>query len=257
MHLLLSTFAGTRSALTLLELVVVLTILAALGGLLVPLAGGYREAATLSSAVDSISEVSKLVEVASMQGSFDYPDNLDSLIETPNNPFSKLPTAAEFRVLQLDTNQVNVLARSGIRHVFDMNPTPSASATFEATLPVVRTSLNGRPLTDSGSILRVSPAAVLRELKINSGSTAGVGNIFVAFGFGDRNSLVGTHVQEAPFHVPIVGSPNTVYSRFLVIFEIPGAGAVGGNVRFRGTVLMTRDGIRGQGTLAEEFYDVR
>lgn len=245
-----------RRGLTLLELVVVLLILAALGGLVLPVVGVYQDQASSAVSAATMPQVSQLVEQFSLTGLQRHPNGLDSLIVPPSKIYGRLASTDGLQVLELDPNQVSSLASSGIQFVFDMNPDGDASATFEAN--ATRPGFDrGRWLDRGSPVAQVSSRVVRAQLGVVPSETGGVANIFIALGLGDKNQMIGRSIQEAPFFSPRRGNPNTVYSRYLLIFEIPPTGASGGETNFRGTMIMSHEGLRGQNSVAEDYFRVR
>jgi len=255
-----------RRGLTLLELVVVLTILAALGGLVVPLIRGYQDQTSDAASIDSLRELTKIIsEYEASTGRF--PNNLESLLSGATL-FAKLPGSpvghGDLIPLALNANQVDALAQKGITTVLDANTIATASATFNAVV------LPARVLAATGNVTSLNAITVSRQLgKVVGSQLDGTGNpvanTFVVFGFGRNADIVGSLISEAPFRVPSVGNPNSIYCRYGLVFEIPGADAVTQNVSFVGVVAFdshtesdgTLTGIRGVQSFAEDFYSAR
>jgi len=254
-----------RNGLTLLELVVVLTILAALGGLVIPLIRGYQDQTSDAASIDSLRELTKVI--AEHEASTErFPNNLESLLNG-TTLFAKLPGSpvgnGDLIPAPLNANQALALAQKGITTVLDANPVATDSATFDSVV------LPPRPL-DAGNVVGLDAAAVLRQLgKIPGTQLDGAGvpvpNAFVVFGLGMNADIVGSLISEAPFRVPGIGNPNSIYCRYGLVFEIPGTGAVGRTVSFVGAVAFdshtendgTITGIRGVQSFAEDFYSAR
>ena len=255
-----------RHGLTLLELVVVLTILAALGGLVVPLIRGYQDQTSDAASIDSLRELTKVVaEHEANTGRF--PNNLESLL-SGTSLFAKLPGSpdgnGDLIPLALNASQVDALEQKGLTTVLDANATPSASATFDSVVVPPRT------LAATGNVTSLDAGAVFRQLgKIPGTQPSSTGvpvpNLFVVFGFGRNADIIGSLITEAPFRVPGIGNPNNIYCRYGLVFEIPGATAVGQDVSFVGAVAFdshtendgTVTGIRGVQSFAEDFYSSR
>lgn len=255
-----------RAGLTLLELVVVLTILAALGGLVIPLIRGYQDQTSDAASIDSLRELTKVIaEHEASTGRF--PNNLESLLNG-TTLFAKLPGSpvgnGDLIPAPLNANQSLALAQKGITTVLDANSVVTDSATFDSVV------LPPRTLAATGNVVGLDAAAVLRQLgKIPGTQLDGAGvpvpNAFVVFGLGMNADIVGSLISEAPFRVPGIGNPNSIYCRYGLVFEIPGTGAVGQAVSFVGTVAFdshtendgTITGIRGVQSFAEDFYSAR
>jgi len=242
-----------RKGLTLIELTVVLLILVALAGVLVPYLSGYIERGHGASSADNMKELVKSWELyrvkflnsSTHQPTPGYPDRLDSLVETGgNNLFSRLDAelTANLTSTALTAVQAASLADSGITGVYDHR----AAADFPAVAPFVPSATFGdeveghyattlgtvRNLAAMGRVAIVSPAWVANHLNAEPAGT------YVAFGVGARCAAVGKVMADAPVHFNENGQdPNGVYSRFIVVFQIPGpAAAVGFKARFAGVL---------------------
>lgn len=247
-----SAYSTARRGLTLLELVVVLAILAALAGLLLPLAGRYLEKAHAAAGADNIKEIAKAVQQYNAVTRA-YPNQLDSLCSDVDagTPFASLPGGGTYLAdVQLTADQVSALQAVGITTVMEHGGT--GSATFGSTVsPAV-----GLGIGDS--VLTALPADVLAELGYTS-DTAGT-PVFAVLGFGHDTPIIGEWIQEAPFHFPEQGNPNLVYCRYALVFDISeddNGGAANGDARakFVGVVALHADGIGGQLGHVEEFFE--
>jgi len=230
--------AKSRGALTLIELVVVMAILVALAGILIPLVPGMLGRGEQSSAATNMSEISKWVQTFEA-ASGRYPLDWDSLTDgtattltylassTTKGPFSGATPALQMTALT--ANQASALTGAGITQVqlmsttqptgtnLTFNPYQSANKTTNAQL--IANAVNVPTLTLAGQ----------SQIRVGDGTTnAGT---FVVFGLGDRASLVKSAfapgMQDAPVVTYDAFTPDTKYGRFGVIFQIEGLDSTG------------------------------
>lgn len=240
-----------RRGLTLLELVIVLAILAALAGLLLPLAGTYLEKAHASAAADNLKEVSKVVQQYQTVTRI-YPDNLDSLQETSGTVFTSMPGGGAYLTADtLSADQADALTEAGVLNLMLHDNGASESATFDSTSGTYG-------VAASADVTTVLAADVASELGYTS-DTAGT-PVFAVFGFGHDTNIIGEWMQEAPYHFPEDGNPNVAYNRFGLVFDISeedDGGAANGDARARfvGVCSFHDDGIVGALEPITEFFE--
>lgn len=243
---------AVRRGLTLLELVVVLAILAALAGLVLPLAGTYLEKAHAGAASDNFKEIAKVVQqyntVTRAQ-----PDSLDSLQSALGTVYASLPGGGSYlsAATTLTQDQLDAMTEAGVTtFMLHDNGTPE-SATFDSTSTASALALGSNVVT-------VAAADVADQLGYTS-DTAGT-PVLALFGLGHDNSLIGDWLQEAPYHFPEGGNPNVIYNRFALVYDISeedNGGAANGDARFQfvGVVSLHDDGIVGPLEPLIEFYE--
>lgn len=225
-----------RRGLTLLELLVVLTILAALAGIVVPLFPNFLRRAHKAVDATQTSEISKAVQT--YQASFlSYPDNFDLLTdgtsttfpsylpaETAGTPFGGFVTNGT-----LTTNEVKALGQVGITRVQPLliSKPAATSSTFHPTLNPYSTA-NGVTTTltdttpvailDKNAVETANPSFLAAE-RVNDPTAR-----FVVFGVGNRTSMIGQTIQDAPMSAPQKKqfTPDNTYSRVGVIFKVSG-----------------------------------
>ncbi len=246
-----------RQGLTLLELVVVMMILVALAGILVPMLPGMMGRAHTSTGATNMDEINKLflTHYAMEQG---YPNGLDNLVDDSGTLFDKLPGASIFTstaISSIDAEAAEALVRAGISEVYnlvnsdsgslpdDWSPTfnPYADSTSEA-------------VEDSLSVAVVDRDAVVEALDAEAGSS-----VYVVFGLGKASPVTGANglMLEAPVHFGEDGesTPDKVYSRFGVVFQVVDAdGDVLSAAKYAGAVAFHDDGIVGADAPLEAFH---
>ncbi|WP_160149295.1 type II secretion system protein [Roseiconus lacunae] len=218
-----------RSGLTLIELVVVLTILVALGGLIVPMLPNFLAKTHFAKCSTTIPEINKLW-ITSYTGDVKYPNGYDSLLEG-GGLFSQLPGAdAGGEVLQgtLTADQAANLVAIGVSHVYDHTAvTVPDSATLDSVPndPSVNFA-TARQLADGEAVAVINPAGPsVESLGIDVAkyqARLGADVQFVVFGIGNNCDAVGPTglMTEAPTHFGGEDAMNPVdfYQRYCVIF---------------------------------------
>ncbi|MEL6612909.1 MAG: type II secretion system protein, partial [Bacteroidota bacterium] len=163
-----------RAGLTLIELVVVLTILTALGGLLVPIIGGMIDRTHFAKCAVTIPDLSRQIS-RSYASNLRYPDTWDSLMDVaaPGTLFPKLPgggdAGGELVAGTIDGAQAAAFIAIGITEVVDLDATLDGDATWDVSI-----ALNVRPLDPGGTnsvatLVRTGPSARGLNLKRHLG----------------------------------------------------------------------------------------
>lgn len=200
----------SRQAFTLIELIVVLTILVGLAGVLVPAVTNMVNRTNRSTSAVNISEIAGAVqrfEAIYME----YPNNLDSLVTNPvlgtalNTLYPSMSSLLASVTLDADT--LAALNNAGITSV---GVHTANDTTFDAP--------SAFTLLDTSIIYGLSTTHQV-TLGLETSGSAGK---YVVFGIGARSELNGTVMVDAPVHFPrdAASNPETVYSRFLAIFQI-------------------------------------
>lgn len=249
-NLFTSTKCCRRAGLTLMELVVVMVILIALAGILLPLFPGMLTRGHTSSAATNLSELSKAVQEYYYQD-LQLPYNLDNVaplagVANPANPAVTSLVAAypgtystpDLIKQALGANDLAMLQAAGMNYALQTmvptgtptnwsptyNPYSDASAIGSTFYPQNQTT--GSPagvstlLANLTTVLYVSGAAAARELAQPPTGT------YVMFGAGDYSSMSGKTLQTAPIHFDdaATGEPNVAYCRFGLVFKTTGDG---------------------------------
>ncbi len=217
-----------RQGLTLLELVVVMVILVALAGILVPMLPGMLGRAHAVNHTANITEINKIWGLyTNVNGS--YPDGLDSLI-SGTDLYDKVHSDEDLLAGQLEDGQADALIAAGITTVYSMSNT-----TDNATMEPYGATTTAVAIADDAYAAFLNGAAARRLFGV--ASTAALDDAaseFVVFGVGQNCTAIGANfgMQSAPIHFEDRGhSPIEHYSRFGVVFntaELP--------ARFVGTV---------------------
>jgi prepilin-type N-terminal cleavage/methylation domain-containing protein len=248
---------------TLIELTVVLMVLIALAGLLLPYVGGYNESARSSTAADSLAEVNKAIDSYELRYTY-YPNNFDTLHDG-TSIISWLPSTTPTGVLTTvdlgaDANAANIIKSlnlAGITYLRPMNPTninasyatPPVAVSVGTTTRLVRIDSTpaGTPAVSpvytyiqQGMGIQVAPADL----------TATPTNYYIVFGVGQSTDMTGRILKEAPVYFPGGrDNPTTQYCRYLAVFKVPLDGS--SRASFIGT--MTPD-LKTQSQVASGHY---
>jgi len=205
-----------RKGLTLLELVVVMTILIALAGILVPLLPNMLKQAHTSTGATNMPELNKLFELhhTTERG---YPNYLDNLTDG-SGLYAGLPGGGAGLTTQaLDADTAASLNAAGLTKVFNLTSDSVDDATFDCYGEgIVAPDLSSAVDVANGLSIAVLDDTQLPKLKGTAGEVYGV------FGVGQATPLVGEMMQDAPIHFgDEPGSkPNEIYSRFAAVFRI-------------------------------------
>lgn len=232
-----------RAGLTLIELVIVMTILIALAGLIIPsLAGIGRQSDMAASAKTQADHASSIqlhfVQLRRM------PQGLDSLLvstaaeTTPSAVFlpvddavtgeqtTGLPDSGPHLDEQLEVTDLSALfasdstlnyprslKRSGFDFVYDHDATPTVDANESAVFlrTFATTGYTVATVVEDGS------SAIARAIFPQSGGVPPTGIKLVAFGLGASSSLVGKMAMNAPIYP---GCDGSYYGRYVAIFKV-------------------------------------
>lgn len=226
----------SRRAFTLIELIVVLTILVGLAGVLIP---------TLTNMVGRTSRSTTAINISEIAGAIQrfesiylsYPDNFDSLV-------TNLTTGADLNTLSsvltgvtedvtLDANTLAALTNVGISTVG-----VHAADDISFDLPTLAS------LTNT-SIVKGLTAAHQVTLGLE---TTGAAGKYLVFGIGSQSELTGTIMVDAPVHFPrdAASNPDTIYARFLAVFQITDGTDALGKAKFVGVLSPEGHGLSAQ-----------
>ncbi|MCE9608296.1 MAG: prepilin-type N-terminal cleavage/methylation domain-containing protein [Planctomycetia bacterium] len=216
-----------RRALTLIELVVVVAILVALSGLVVPLVQGlgFQTNAAINATV--IDDVNRSVETFAIRLNA-HPDGWDSLLNTSGgtiyaglhpslgaaNPVLIVPTS--LTALQLES-----LNSAGIYNVRD-----SDEAIATTSMSPSANNLTPRKLVASGKVAVLKKvgapdsATVLdTDFKVNRFSDGDLSNEYIVFGLGSGTTIQGAVMMQIPLMQ--CADPNNYYARVCCVYMVP------------------------------------
>jgi type II secretory pathway pseudopilin PulG len=252
---------SNRSGLTLLELVVVMLVLVALAGILVPLFPNILGRAHGSSGADNINEVTKAVQTHEALYDGQFPNRWDALhdgTDIVNSSTAMTLIDLAGANANIDEDRVaEALTAKGINQIW-LHDFTSTNATFETygaapASDTVATTPEGEIVVLTGA---TETSLGLESSDQGLGSAPGTNriNCYVAFGFGSRSNAIGRTVVDVPVHNPENGaSPLDEYARFIVIFAVSNQAEA--PVRVAGVVAMHDDGsLSGLGAHLDEYY---
>lgn len=251
---IIRSFSKNKSCkgLTLLELVVVLVVLAALAGLLIPMFPSIFQKTHAGQCAGNLAEINKFIETYKALN-LSYPDGLDSLIDEDGNVPSYMPySGAGLSVVDLSSGGIGSLSADDVVEKLNaagitvtqehLNPANlTGSATFEnysgSTIPID---------TTAGQVVELDESTAATEaLNLE------VGNDYVVFGLGTLNEALGSVMQDAPLHFPDEGDPNESYNRFVLIFELPEEGPA----IMAAAATLHESSIEGVGSVLKEYFE--
>lgn len=234
--LVLRTRSGSRRGYSLIELVVVLTILAIVAGVTVSIVGYLRRSADKGTAANVMGSLLSNIELYRVTYGV-YPDRFDSLIETGGSslydgdpafndkglPSALMPSGdAKITTSTLTAGELSSLTKIGITTVMDHAPGTGVEGAPGNTGTVART-LASDPTVAILNAGSAKGAKVIDSIYPNAGGDPGSGLPpgvkLVVFGFGPNNAAIGKTIVSPPSYSG-VGDPSTIYDRYLCVFAV-------------------------------------
>jgi type II secretory pathway pseudopilin PulG len=242
--------------LTLLELVVVMGILAALAGILVPLMPGLVAKSNSTAGMTNLDEIAKAVQLYASQHNNEYPNDYDALVDSSGNLQSYVPngfgswfTAGSSSTLSAD---LSALSFVGISNVVPMIPTPSGTIgnwnpTYfpygtDATVTPTPVALGGT----GGGLAYVNGSVAAGLFGVPADGR------YVIFGLGKYSTISGVTMAQPPVYLSATNGydPDHVYARFGLVFQTAGSGGTALiSAKFLGAVAIDYYGLDGQDQL--------
>lgn len=261
-----------RPGLTLIELVVVLTILTALGGLLVPVIGNMIARTHFAKCAVSIPDITRQIS-RSFASDLTYPDRWDSLISADDGTslYPDMPggpdVSGELTTITLTAAQAEGLNALGITQVVDLEPTiisggTAGNATWDSA-PLGAAPV--RALADGATVAVLNKAGASVD-SLNFKRHFGPDGIegtsdddasveYIVFGIGNNSSAVGPSglFVESPTHFggEDAMNPIDVYQRYCVVFSVDGDGTV----QFEAACSVHPDGFDGAEAHVIGYYE--
>ncbi len=241
--------APGRRGLTLMELVVVMSVLAALAAIVIPMFPNLLRRAHKVSDATQTSEISKAVQT--YQAAYiGYPYNFDSLTDGTSFPiylpgatssagaFGGFVTASTLTGAQLDAlNAVGVTSVQKLATAADatavttlvaggtFHPTryPYSAITSTATTTLIPSGTTANS-TDKFAVIDMVAVQTANPGFLQAITQADPTAVYVVFGVGARTSMIGQTIQDAPTSVSQKANftPDNTYSRVGVIFKVSG-----------------------------------
>lgn len=213
-----------RNGLTLLELVIVLTILVAVGGIMVAIFPQFLTKAHTSTCAANIPEMIKAVQMYDGMYTEGYPDRMDSLVVGTQHA-SFLADDHGLGTVTLTQEQADALNEAGIGEVMTMADDPGTGDWWHPTFHPY-----GNEVLSDTDYATVTAGMTMATLDANyttnpiNAQTMGLdpGKVYVVLGLGAPCRMFGKTANEAPVHFAddMNDNPNKRYMRFAAIFQI-------------------------------------
>jgi prepilin-type N-terminal cleavage/methylation domain-containing protein len=248
---------AARPGLTLIELVVVMVILAAVAGIVLPLLPNMVGRAHTTTGATNIAEAAKAIQTYEAIH-LAYPTNFDSLTLTPAGTGTLptfLPATTDLNVTALSDDTADALANAGVNSVRTMVASGTNwSPTF---YPYADADTDGIP-----DATPIADTVNLATLKTTTAARLGLANplttTYVVLGLGGYTSMQGKSLQEAPVHFgdSAADAPTNVYARYGVVFQVTdGSGAALEKARLAQIVAFHDDAIIGLNEHMKEYFE--
>lgn len=261
---------GGRRGMTLIELVVVMVILVAMAGILIPTLTGMSSRAHTSSGATNLGEIAKAIQTYEAQY-IGYPNNFDSLVTdlsaaTLSNTIVGRTSNPDLTTTQLSATSgtLAALQTSGITSVTMMSNSGATTGPYAwsptfypyaAPLSPSSTPLQVA-LADGSTLAGITGVAAAREF--GAPATAS----YILLGVGKYSSLSKV-MLEAPMHFDDdpAGAPTRAYARYAAVFQITdGVGTAPGaaldRAKFVGVVGLHADQVAGMGDHLGEYWNL-
>ncbi len=246
-----------QAGLSLLELLVVLTILIALGGIVVSTLPGMLRRTQVATAAANVPEIDATIRRTAMLNQGQIGNRFDALITGSTGLDGELPSYVgggdTFETSSLSASELVALREIGITELV-----PATSETENATfgshdqLPVA--------LTNDSKVCVINPAIAQQLLQSDWNLEPAAGASFVVVGLGEQCTLVGAGAKAAFTDPPVhfsddrLQSPENMYSRYLLIVELLPKSESQTVARFIGSAIPGKNGIHSVSRELEEYY---
>ena len=249
----------SRDGLTLIELVVVLTILVALGGIAAATLPSMLNRTHVATVATSLPTIDASIRQNILLNSGQMGDGFDSLCTTGGAVASYVNASGAYAAYTLTAEDVAALDDLGIASLVPaVDPAVDDNATFggHAGLPVA--------LATGTSVCTIdgSTGTTLVDILGNVWNYAPeAGAQYIVVGLGQRSSLVGAgddaFFAEAPLHAVDAHSERAdqSYARIMLVIELLNAGTTDAEARYIGAGAPHPDGIQGVATHLQEWYN--
>lgn len=231
-----------RKGMTLMELIVVLSILALLAAIAIPKLVDVYERSRSGTQAYSLADVTRQVETFFGMNK-KYPDGWDTLTVDGGAIYSKLAPELKSPKTLLTTvtitpDQVTSLNSAGIQHVFlhDVSVADPSGSGVDRRHLGTGTGHDGTANINTLVAIDKSTGSdglnlLLNDFGLNpnksitdTAMTRINNNTYVVLGLGPKCTLVQSQIQEAPLLEHSTSAAN--YSRALAVFEVPNTGTV-------------------------------
>lgn len=245
----------SRRGLTLIELVVVMLILAAVAGIVLPLLPNMITRAHTSTGATNVSELAKALQTYEAIH-FAYPTNFDSLVIS-GTLANYIPGVASnhLGVITLTDGSGDPLYESGVKTVL-----PIVAATTGDWSPTMYPYGTNATIAPSSLAVTVTDGLAMASLTTTGAVSLGLpaDPTYAVLGIGSYTSMQGKSLQEAPIHFADSQSdtPDKKYSRFAAVFQITDSnGDALEKARLTQIVALHDDGVVGLGKHLAEYFE--
>ncbi|MEM7784090.1 MAG: hypothetical protein AAF623_12110 [Planctomycetota bacterium] len=250
--------ARIRNGLSLLELLVVLTILIALGGIVVSTLPGMLRRTQVATAAANVPEIESTIRRMSVLQQGQIGDRFDSLVSGTDSLDGSIPTyvggSEFFETTGLTADEIEALRLIGVTELIPANPVSENATYLSHDQPPVPIGTDTRVCMLSNE----SAPEILRSdwnLELSESDSGR----YLVFGLGQQCTIVGAGTQaafsEAPVHFSDERdqSPKDMYSRYLLLVELISRES-GTVARYIGSGIPSRNGIRSVSRELEGYY---
>ena len=254
--------AGKRTGLTLLELLVVLTILIALSGIVVATLPGLLTKTQTATAAANVPEIHSALQRNAMLGGGAIGDRFDSLVTAGGQIPAYVGGGESMQVINLSAADVNALQQLGITELV-----PAADAASETNATFRSHVAEPVPLGSESKLCGLSSSLVQTMAQTVWNIEVGDEDRFLLLGVGQQCSLVGAGPEaifsEAPLHFSDsnLSNPDVMYSRYMIVVQLlrsttenDDGELLSAEARYLGVVIPTLQGIEGMSSQLEQYY---
>lgn len=201
-----------------------MTILVALGGIVVALLPNMLTYAHTATGATNMPELNKIFEMHRMTKRA-LPNGLDNLVQADGALYAKLPGTTYLTALTLNDDAASALNNAGITKVFNMvngvgDATFGCYGELDGGFPDIPANLDDGAVDVVGGLVVAQLTGAEAEAKLKGDPDS----VYVIFGIGQATPMVGQGgmMQDAPVHFGDEAGtrPNEVYSRFCAVFRI-------------------------------------
>jgi len=249
--------ASRRGGLSLLELLLVLTIMIALGGIAVSTLPGLLGRTQVATAASNVPQIETAIRQSAVIHNGRIGNRFDALVTGDGALNGGLPGyvggANIFQTAKLGSRDVAALAKLGITQLVPANAS-AANATFESH----NSEPAGLTAEASACFINSSIAAELATELFNIDAAAD--SRYLVMGIGSRSTLVGSGKEgifaESPVHFSDdhASAPQVMYSRYLIVVELSGKDS-NRSARYLGTCIPGTKGLQSISQVLQQHYD--
>lgn len=232
------------SGFTLLELIIVLVVLAALAAMVIPLLGWVRDQAKFATAAATAGELLNNLELYKASTG-KYPDRMDTLVDTSGAYYSKAyagdaGVGNPYGSIASGTLYYYLTNGGGIKTAMYHDPAvtdPNASTdglaptTLASTSTFVTIDPTTANSTYAAKMRRIVKAAFPNQTGTGNNVAIPTGHTLVVLGIGSRTATAGSTMTSAPLHS--AGVDNGKYARFLAVFDVSAGSTNRGKVQLK------------------------